>query len=443
MLFSARLWAQADKTIVYPSQVRQFYSFFQNKTVWVQNEKALHRLLLYLDSADYLGLQEKDYHFGFIKSFRLRKTPVLTAEDSLMADYRFSDAAIHFFRDVMVGNSAPVIGYNGLNYSPDWSVLPSLLASALLSGQFENLLYRIEPKSSEYIALKNKISQYNSILNDTTYKREQADGVASTLLVKELNVPLPERIAALNRAINTVRWLNGLRKVNDHIIVVNIPSAHLLVFDREKITMESKVIVGKSSNRTPTLCSKIEDVVLYPYWMVPKKIATKELLPLIKKNTGYLDANGFQVVNERGKLVDPYSVDWHSLSTDYFPYVLRQSTGCDNSLGIVKLNFYNPYTVYLHDTPWKSLFNFNRRFFSHGCMRVEKAIELAKLIVKEKSGLIDSLASKGCLPDQEPIIITAREKMPVFVLYNTAWIDSTATVRFYEDVYGKFPIRRL
>jgi murein L,D-transpeptidase YcbB/YkuD len=409
------LHAQTDNEIAYPSQVSQFYSTFQNKKAWLPNEKALWLLWQYIDSAAALGLKKEDYQFNFIQNFRLGKASLNTAEDSMLADRRFTDAAIHFFRDVMVGNSSPQTGYNGLNYSPDWSQLTSLLASALSSGQFEYLLQQTEPQSAEYSALKNKIKEYHQ------YKIQPHDN-----------------IEALGRAINTVRWLTGIRQQHDHIIVVNIPSANLLVFDREKVTLESKVIVGQRSKRTPTLCSQVEDVVLYPYWMVPKKIATKELLPVIKKNPGYLDANGYQLLNERGKPINPYKIEWDSLSAGYFPYQLRQSTGCDNSLGIIKLNFYNPYTVYLHDTPWKSLFNFNKRFFSHGCMRVEKAVELAKLVLREKSSIVDSLIDKGCLRDQDPIVIQATEKMPVFVLYNTAWVDSAATVRFFEDVYRKF-----
>jgi len=239
-----------------------------------------------------------------------------------------------------------------------------------------------------------------------------------------------------------VRWLDDIRQANQHIIVVNVPSASLLVFSPQGVAIESKVIVGQRTHRTPTLCSKIEDVVMYPYWMVPKSIATKELLPHIKRNPAYLDANGYQVVNDKGKVLNPYLINWNSLSTSYFPYTLRQSTGCDNSLGILKLNFYNPFTVYLHDTPAKKLFEYSKRFYSHGCVRVEKAVELAKLAAKEKAGFIDSLVDKGCLPDQEPIVIPVQEKIPVFILYNTAWIDSTGKVSFYEDVYARFAVKK-
>lgn len=136
-------------------------------------------------------------------------------------------------------------------------------------------------------------------------------------------------------------------------------------------------------------------------------------------------------------IVDPGAIDWHSLSPSDFPYILRQSTGCDNSLGIVKLNFYSPYDVYLHDTPWKILFSFNRRYFSHGCMRVEKAIELAHFLLKENTIAIDTLEEKGCVRNQAPLPIPITKPIPVFVLYNTAWIDSAGVVQFNEDVYRK------
>jgi murein L,D-transpeptidase YcbB/YkuD len=144
-----------------------------------------------------------------------------------------------------------------------------------------------------------------------------------------------------------------------------------------------------------------------------------------------------QVLNKSGKRVDAGSINWNSLSPSSFPYTLRQSTGCDNSLGIVKLNFYSPYSVYLHDTPWKVLFNFNRRYYSHGCIRVERALELAHFLLKENTIAIDTLEEKGCIRNQAPVPIPVKERTPVFVLYNTAWFDSTGLVQFNDDIYGK------
>lgn len=163
---------------------------------------------------------------------------------------------------------------------------------------------------------------------------------------------------------------------------------------------------------------------------------------MIKKDVGAINKNGFQVLSEKGKIIDPYTIDWNSLSRQNFPYILRQSTGCDNSLGIIKLNFYNPFNVYLHDTPWKNLFNRTNRFYSHGCIRVEKAMELAHYLLKENSVAVDTLEEKGCLLNKKPLTIPLKQAVPIFVLYNTAWIDSAATVKFYPDIYRKFSSRR-
>ncbi|HTM92436.1 MAG TPA: L,D-transpeptidase family protein, partial [Flavisolibacter sp.] len=132
-----------------------------------------------------------------------------------------------------------------------------------------------------------------------------------------------------------------------------------------------------------------------------------------------------------------YKIDWKSLSATYFPYHIRQSTGCDNALGIVKFEFYNPFTVYLHDTPNKGLFSFNKRYFSHGCMRVEKPVELAHLLLGRNRIAIDTLTAKGCLNQQAPKPVAVEKELPVMILYSTVWYNKEGEVRFYDDVYGK------
>ena len=178
-------------------------------------------------------------------------------------------------------------------------------------------------------------------------------------------------------------------------------------------------------------------MILYPYWNVPYKIATRELLPSIKRNRGYLAANNFQVLDKNGRILNPYSINWSSFSTSYFPYTIRQSTGCDNSLGLLKFNFYNPFTVYLHDTPAKGLFTLNKRYFSHGCMRVEKPVEFGQLLLGRNRMAIDTLTIKGCLKSQAPKSVPTEEKLPVVVMYSTAWYDSTGRVIFFEDIYHR------
>jgi len=219
-------------------------------------------------------------------------------------------------------------------------------------------------------------------------------------------------------------------------IVVNIPSAPLQYYVDGNLLLQSTVIVGKRSTPTSTLSSQVNEIVLYPYWTVPSKIASRELLPMIKRNPSFLDENGYQVISA-GKLIDASMVDWKKYSSTNFPFTLRQSTGCDNSLGIMKLNFYSPYGIYLHDTPWKSLFNISKRFMSHGCVRVEKVADLARLMLKADSTAFDEVLQKGDSLNTKPTAMPLTQGVPVFIVYNTVWTDQTGIVRFYDDIYGK------
>ena len=477
--------SRTDIPLQYPAYVKEFYQINQYNYVWLNNNDNTQTLLQLLQSANDLGLQEEDYQFNFIQSFRDNNFIPPAHHDSLIAEIRFTDAAIHFFRDVAYGNRKPAIGYNGINYLPECFNIPALMATAIGEHRLAGLVNDLEPDVAGYLTLKNWLSVYDQSINDSLFKEVKitsmrsnhsnqplvnrlyylglidslnvnysdaaikgkvrsaqrlfnlmADGVLNKLTIEALNVPLSIRIEEVKAAMNTTRWLRCI-STQSPVFVVNIPSATLLVLHNGKTLLQSKVIVGKRSTPTPTLASTITDVVLYPYWMVPNKIATRELLPLIQRNSGYLAANNMQVLNKAGRIVDPGTINWHSLSPSYFPYILRQSTGCDNSLGLVKLNFYSPYSVYLHDTPWKILFNFSRRYFSHGCMRVEKPIELAHFLLKGNAIAIDTLEEKGCLRNQAPLPIPVAEHIPVFVLYNTAWMDSAGVVQFHEDVYRK------
>jgi L,D-transpeptidase YcbB len=468
------------------SKVKDFYKSYHYNTAWIGHESFRNQLFEYLKRSDELGLKKEDYHFSIIGSVCNGNKQLQTAADSIDAEFIFTDAALHFFSEAAYGSHPPDLGFNGLSYSPSCLNIPYLLSAALSINKFDSFLSTVECKSPEYQYLKgylnvmsklavdrkttvaitsNKIETGNRPLIqklrdlqlvDSTEKdlteRElkvkvtaaqrlfslPEDRVLTAALIREMNVPVEHRIADLQRALNTARWLRCIREQSPHVILVNIPSASLVVYAGYNTVLQSKIIVGKASTRTPVFATKVDEVVMYPYWMVPKSIATKELLPHIKRNINYLNTNGFQVVNLQGKVMNPASINWQALHAGNFPYILRQSTGCDNSLGIVKLNFYSPFGVYLHDTPTKSLFKSNRRFYSHGCMRVEKAMQLAHLLLKDNTIAVDTIEEKGCLRNQKPIPVAVTEKMPLFVLYNTAWVDSTGAVQFYPDIYKKF-----
>jgi murein L,D-transpeptidase YcbB/YkuD len=478
-----------QQKLSYVNETKEFYTRNGFTCAWLseKNKSNFQMLLNYFNQSADLGLEQNNYVFpSFSKPNNTLHSPA-SQEDSIHTDIAITDAAIHFFHDVAEGNQTEDLLYNGLNYSPDCNNIGFMLFTYLNSGKFSSLLSDLQPQEKMYESLKKKLQFFQKIISIDSFENTQVkslrmqpdnkpllrrlyqlgflssdtltinavqlkdiikevqntfnqveDGELRIATLEMLNVPISTRIAELKSALNALRWISCIRKSEKHIIVVNIPSTTLLLCEHDQIMLESKIVAGKKSTPTPTLCSKINEVILYPYWNVPNKIATRELLPLIKKNPKFLEENAYQVLNKQAKIIDPLTINWEILGKSNFPYTIRQSTGCDNSLGLVKLNFYNPYTVYLHDTPFKNFFNFKSRFFSHGCMRVEKAFDLARFILKNNRSAIDTLPQKGCLKNVEPIRVAASEIIPVFVIYHTAWADSSATVRFYPDIYKKF-----
>lgn len=470
---------------VYPSLASLFYKEYGFSLAWVGEKQNANRQIFFKDlkAADDFGLNELSYHYNFIQSLKTGKERLENWQDSLKADIIITDAAIHFYAEVKNGNTRPTLKYDGLNYKPDMQSIPIIIASFLHNNSLTRLIASLEPNSTEYRNAKSLLLHINEILNkpdfhETTIRSTKldsfnlplrqkffqlgvlkstnapvtvkdlsnylryaqklfsllSDGVLRSTAKEALNIPLKERKKQLVTALNYMRWFHEI-KSNDKVVLLNIPSANLFVYSKGEEILESRVVVGKPSTPTPRLSSKITEVIMYPYWNVPNKIATKELLPSIKRNIGFLTENNFQVLNKQGRIMDPYKINWSTLGPSYFPYLIRQSTGCDNSLGIVKLNFYNPFTVYLHDTPGKGLFFLNKRYFSHGCMRVEKAIELAKLIAKDQVFVINQIEEKGCSQNQQPLILKADDPMNLFVIYSVAWYDNNGNVIFFDDPY--------
>lgn len=466
--------------------LQEFYAALDYQVCWIDEAGEYERDILFrlLQSSGRMGLDEKDYHYEFIRSISTRPGILKTAEDSLLAEIKCSDAALCLLRDLAYGNTRPALSYNGLDYTPGCYNIPLLLAQYYRKNQLCLLLEWNVPLA-EVKAIANKIARLKEIGQQDIYKEDKilstavnrtnrplleklcllgisdsadiredenirekvkeaqrqfnlmADGVLRATIIEELNVAVSVRLEQLKLALNYYRWLHCLT-MKEPVVVVNIPAASLKVYSPSGSLLEMRTIVGKPSTPTPTLSSRITEVILYPYWNVPKSIATKELLPAIKRNPGYIEANNYQVLNSQGRVVDPNKINWKSLSTSNFPYTIRQSTGCDNALGLIKLNFYNPFSVYLHDTPGKSLFTLNKRYFSHGCMRMEKPVEMGHLVLKNNSIAIDTLTEQGCLLYQKPLVVPAEDKIPVIVWYNPVGTDSSGRVIFYEDVYKKF-----
>ncbi len=245
---------------------------------------------------------------------------------------------------------------------------------------------------------------------------------------------MADSLRIIRQSLNFYRYTN--RFAGDRFVVVNIPAGELNVFDRSgRRLLPMQVIAGKADKRTPCMTTAIQNIVAYPYWNVPKSIATKEMLPKIQRDVAFLYNQNLEVLDERNKVVNPEDVDWASLSETNFPYRIRQASGCENALGLIKFDLINPLAIYLHDTNGRDMFTLTAdRWRSHGCVRVQKPVELANFVLGKET--FDKGFMNRCLIDQKPQTMAVAKPFPVFIAYNTADVDAAGRLRFYKDVYG-------
>ncbi len=215
-----------------------------------------------------------------------------------------------------------------------------------------------------------------------TRHRLGADGAVGAGTLAELNVPVEARVLQIRVNLERGRWvLHELAP--ERVVLVDIAGFEASLLQDQKTVWKARIQVGKPYRQTPVFASKIDQVVFNPTWTVPPTILSKDILPQIKRNPGYLASKKLEVLDRNGKPVDPATVDWARLTAGNFPYTLRQGPGPDNALGRVKFLFPNPYSVYLHDTPSKALFEKEERAFSSGCIRVQRPLELAELLLDD------------------------------------------------------------
>lgn len=340
--------------------------------------------------------------------------PIHTSQTSTEnTEIRLIDASLKLLFSAAYGSEMP-FHYSELKDDADTTFIIRQFNLLLTHHNYQQTLDSVEPGGSEYKALKRKLSE---------------------LLSKPVSDSTKQQLFQVKESISSWRWLQRIKE--RRVILVNIPSADLRLLGTDTLHGRMKVIIGKPSTPTSVLTSYINRTVVYPYWTVPANIAEKEMLPKIKRNIKYLDDNSLQVIDKNGKIIDPLKIKWSKYSRNYFPYTIRQSTGCDNSLGLLKFEFNSPYGIYLHDTNEKDLFNRENRFLSHGCIRVERPLDLAEFILGKGAelNLVDSLYH--CEMDQKPVFIPVAPKVPLLVLYMTADVDEGDSVIFYTDIYTR------
>jgi L,D-transpeptidase YcbB len=265
----------------------------------------------------------------------------------------------------------------------------------------------------------------------------EPDGRIGKTTLAQLNTPLGFRVRQLELALE--RWRRLPYDSARPAIVLNLPEFLLRAFSPEyHLELEMKIVIGRAGKlKTPLLASEVDTIVFRPYWNVPFSIQRKELVPEIARDPLYMTKNDFELVTPKGVVVaqDPAP---EQLSSDLRSgrLLLRQKPGPKNALGLVKFVFPSEYDVFMHDTPVKSLFARTRRDFSHGCIRLERAEDLAEWVLREESGWPrDRILA--AMEGTETISVKLNHSIPLTVMYATAVVLENGEVHFFEDIYGE------
>ena len=243
------------------------------------------------------------------------------------------------------------------------------------------------------------------------------DGIIGKTTIAEMNVPFKQRIKQLMVNMERSRWV-PVSLDNDYL-VVNIPEFKLHVNSGDKLLWSCNIVVGKPIHKTAIFSGELKYVVFSPYWNVPKSIVINEVLKDMRRDRNYLEKHNMEITGYRDGIPE-----------------IRQKPGPDNSLGLVKFLFPNSYNMYLHDTPAKSLFNESSRAFSHGCMRIQEPFKLAQFLLKNDPSWDDEKINAAMNAGTERTV-TLNERVPVFIVYFTSFVDRDGKINFRKDIYER------
>ncbi|UOE46637.1 L,D-transpeptidase family protein [Mucilaginibacter sp. SMC90] len=289
--------------------------------------------------------------------------------------------------------------------------------SSAVVSQIKTRLYKVEDFKGDTLSnnfddeLKSAITQFQQ------RHGLAADGLPGPGTIAEMNVPLKSRIKQIIVNMERCRWLPV--SLNSEYLAVNIPEFKLHVYRGDSLLWSCNVVVGQKVHQTVIFYGEMQYVVFSPYWNVPESIVRNEVLPAIRGNRNYLSEHNMIITGKENGLP-----------------VIQQKPGPANSLGLVKFLFPNSYSIYLHDTPSRSLFGESSRAFSHGCIRVGEPAKLASFLLKYDSTWTAPRINKAMHLGKEQQV-RLKQKMPVFIAYFTAFTDRNNLLNFRKDIYDR------
>jgi L,D-transpeptidase YcbB len=226
-----------------------------------------------------------------------------------------------------------------------------------------------------------------------------------------------------------LRWLPKF--LGNRYVFVNQAAFDVNVIDHGNSVWKSRVIVGRPLTQTASFYDQIETVVFNPTWGVPASIIVNEYGPKSRKDPGYLDRNGFKVIDANGDVVSSRSINWWTFGQTP-TFGVQQPAGDGNALGEIKFLFPNSHDIYMHDTPSRNLFTQSTRAFSHGCVRVQNPREFAAVLLGMNQATVAANVESG---ESHPVNLA--KKVPVYLTYFTAWPDETGKIHYFDDIYGR------
>lgn len=452
-----------------------------------------------LGSAERRGLRSEDYAVPAFDGLGVPRDETARRQQVLDADVALTAATTRFAMDLHAGRVDPRRLGHDLDVKQAHVDVGPIVAALAQSEDVRAALDALEPQLALYGRLKDALRQYRTLSGDPSLTRLprlpkrslasgdryagaaalrslltavgdwrgernrpvespeifdaslsqavmrfqerhglEVDGVLGPATYRALTVPLSHRASQIELSLERARWLP---KLDRPPIIVNVPQFRLFAFrstrDDVASMLQMDVVVGEAfpEKRTPVFAAEMRYVVLRPYWDVPRNILLREMLPLIRRDPGWVRRNDYEIV--RGGGDDATVLDATHESVELLAagrLRLRQRPGPQNALGQVKFMLPNAHDVYLHDTPAKALFGRHRRAFSHGCIRVaDPQGLLAHVLADEPSRRDEALAQMQ--QNGSPVRVKLLRPIPVFILYGTALVRGSGEVLFFEDIY--------
>ena len=291
----------------------------------------------------------------------------------------------------------------------------------------------VEPKKEDLAARLNAAVTDNRVrdtLEELAPTHSQYKGLQAALARERQNPTGHEE----RLKMNLERWRWAPRDLGERYVLINIPAYQLQVMEGDQPRLAMRVVVGKPDTPTPLFSDEMTYVVFSPSWNVPESIIRKELQPKLVNNPDYLRRMGIEVVGTSGEEVDPQQVDWEDASATA-GLRFRQPPGEANALGGVKFVFPNHFSIFLHDTPSVKFFSKPQRAFSHGCIRVEDPVGLARYVLGDQRDWTEPRIVNAMHKDEEQAV-TLTHKLPVHIGYWTAWVGPDGkSVTYTDDPY--------